>query len=74
GTPLWKTRLNDVPSQAPISFSANGQEYIAIVTGPGGYQSTSYDVLVPELKNPPDHGASLWVFEVPARPATRSSR
>jgi hypothetical protein len=44
-----------------------------MVVGPGGYQSTSYDVLVPEIKNPPDHGATLWVFEVPAArtPSTR---
>jgi alcohol dehydrogenase (cytochrome c) len=74
GAVLWKTRLNDVPSSAPISFAANGREYIAIVVGPGGYQSTSYDVLVPEIKNPPDHGAAIWVFEVPASAATRASR
>lgn len=73
GAPLWKTRLNDVPSQAPISFSANGQDYIAVVVGPGGYQSTSWDVLVPEIKNPPEHGAAIWVFEVPTR-AARTSR
>jgi glucose dehydrogenase len=72
GAVLWKTRLNDVPSSAPISFAANGREYIAIVVGPGGYQSTSYDVLVPEIKNPPDHSAAIWVFEVPtATPASR---
>jgi PQQ-dependent dehydrogenase (methanol/ethanol family) len=74
GAVLWKTRLNDVPSSAPISFAANGREYVAIVVGPGGYQSTSYDVLVPEIKNPPDHGAAIWVFEVPSGAATRASR
>jgi alcohol dehydrogenase (cytochrome c) len=74
GTLLWKTRLNDVPSQAPISFAANGREYVAMVVGPGGYQSTSYDVLVPEIKNPPDHGATIWVFEVPARTTAKTSR
>lgn len=67
GAPLWKTRLNDVPSSAPIAFAANGQEYIAVLVGPGGYQSNSYDVLVPEIQNPPDHGAALWVFEIPRR-------
>jgi hypothetical protein len=30
-----------------------------------GGQSTSYDVLVPEIRNPPEHGAAIWVFEVP---------
>jgi alcohol dehydrogenase (cytochrome c) len=69
GAPLWKTRLNDVPSAPPISFSANGQEYVAVIVGPGGYQSTSYGALVPEIQNPPDHGAAIWVFEVQTKPA-----
>jgi alcohol dehydrogenase (cytochrome c) len=74
GAPIWKTRLNDVPSSAPISYSARGQEYVAVIVGPGGYQSTSYDVLVPEIQNPPDHGAAIWVFEVPAKAAGKSTR
>ena len=64
GQPLWQTRLNDVPSSSPISYAVNGRQYVAMVVGPGGYQSTSYAVLVPELQNPPDHGAAIWVFEV----------
>jgi alcohol dehydrogenase (cytochrome c) len=74
GALLWKTRLNDVPSSAPISFAANGQEYVAVIVGPGGYQSDSYNALVPEIQNPPDHGAAIWVFEVPSKTATRSTR
>lgn len=74
GTEVWRTRLNDVPSSAPISFAAGGQEYVAVVVGPGGYQSTSYDVLVPEIQNPPDHGAAIWVFEVPAQAPGASTR
>jgi alcohol dehydrogenase (cytochrome c) len=74
GALLWKTRLNDVPSSAPISFAANGQEYVAVIVGPGGYQSDSYNALVPEIQNPPDHGAAIWVFEVPSRTTTRSTK
>ena len=74
GAQIWKARLNDVPSSAPISYSANGEEYVAIVVGPGGYQSNSYDALVPEIQNPPDHGAAIWVFEVPTRPAVKVTR
>ena len=74
GAQLWKTRLNDVPSSAPISYSAKGQEYVAVVVGPGGYQSNSYDALVPEIQNPPDHGAAIWVFEVPTKPESRATR
>jgi alcohol dehydrogenase (cytochrome c) len=74
GAQIWKTRLNDVPSSAPIGYSANGQEYVAVVVGPGGYQSNSYDALVPEIQNPPDHGAALWVFEVPTKPPVKATR
>ena len=71
GDRLWQTRLNDVPSSSPISYSANGRDYVAMVVGSGGYQSMSYSVLVPEIQNPPGRGAAVWVFELPARAAPR---
>ena len=74
GAQLWKVRLNDVPASVPISYSANGQQYIATVVGPGGSQSNAYTALVPEMRSPPDHGAAIWVFEVPARTAVKTSR
>jgi len=74
GAHLWKLRLNDVPASVPISYSANGQQYIATVVGPGGSQSNAYTALVPEMRSPPDHGAAIWVFEVPARISTKASR
>lgn len=67
GALLWQTRLNDVPSSAPISFSANGEEYVAVVVGPGRLQSSSYNALVPEIKAPPEQGAAVWVFELPKK-------
>jgi PQQ enzyme repeat len=72
GAELWSKRLNDVPASVPIAYSVNGQDYIATVEGPAGSQSSAYVGLVPELQNPPDHGATLWVFEVPK--GARSSR
>lgn len=74
GAQLWKTRLNDVPSSSPISYTANGQEYVAMIVGGGGYQSNSYYSLVPEIQNPPDHGAAIWVFEVPTKAAGKATR
>ena len=65
GTKLWQTRLNEVPSSSPISYSVNGKDYIAMVVGAGGYQSRAYNLLVPEIQNPPDRTASVWVFELP---------
>jgi hypothetical protein len=74
GAPLWSVRLNDAPSAPPIAYSARGQEYVAVIVGPGGYQSLSYSALVPEIQNPSDRAAMLWVFEVPAKAAASPTR
>ena len=74
GERLWQLRLNDVPASVPMSYLANGQQYVAMVVGPGASQSRAYTGLVPELKNPPNHGATLWVFEVPAITAASTTR
>ena len=65
GKELWSTRLNDVSSSSPISFAANGKQYIAVAVGAGGFHARSFAPLVPELKSPPNLGATLWVFAVP---------
>jgi alcohol dehydrogenase (cytochrome c) len=64
GKQLWKARLNDVPSSAPISYSVNGRQYVAMVVGNGGAQAGTFPPLVPEIQNPPDRGAAVWVFEL----------
>jgi len=33
----------------------------------------SRPALVPEIKNPPDRGASIWVFELPTRAGARNN-
>jgi alcohol dehydrogenase (cytochrome c) len=65
GKVLWQMRLNDVPSSCPITYTVNGKQYIAVVVGNGGAHAATWPVLVPEIQNPPDHGAALWVFELP---------
>jgi len=68
GARLWQTRLGDVPSNAPISYTVNGRQYVAMVVGNGGAQAATFPALVPEIRNPPDRGASVWVFALPERP------
>jgi alcohol dehydrogenase (cytochrome c) len=65
GRLLWEQRLNDVSSSSPMTYSLDGQQYVAIVVGQGGFHAASYAALVPELKSPPDHGAAIWVFALP---------
>jgi alcohol dehydrogenase (cytochrome c) len=65
GAVLWKARLGDVPSSAPISYRAHGRQYVAMVVGYGGAQAATFPVLVPEIKLPPTRSSSIWVFELP---------
>lgn len=67
GERLWGTRLSDVPNAPPITFEAEGRQFVAVIVGAGGYLTGAYSVLAPEIVNPPDRGAALWVFEVPPR-------
>jgi hypothetical protein len=42
----------------------NGRQYVALTVGNGGAQAATFPALVPEIQNPPDRGATLWVFEL----------
>jgi len=70
GALLWSARLNEVPASVPITYSAGNQQYIATIVGGGGSQSTAYATLVPEIRNPTNRAATIWVFQ--ASPATSS--
>ncbi|HTX24531.1 MAG TPA: PQQ-binding-like beta-propeller repeat protein [Steroidobacteraceae bacterium] len=65
GKVLWRVRLNDIPNSCPISYSVQGKQYLAVVVGGGGSIPSTYPVLVPEIQNPPEHGAEVWVFALP---------
>jgi alcohol dehydrogenase (cytochrome c) len=65
GKILWQTRLNAVPSSSPVTYSINGQQYIAVVTGGGGAFDASGASLAPEAETPAG-GNTLYVFKVPA--------
>ncbi|PYS18089.1 MAG: alcohol dehydrogenase [Acidobacteria bacterium] len=65
GKVLWQIRLNDVPSSFPISYSVDGKQYIAVVVGNGGAQARTWTSLVKTIHNPPDGGATIWVFALP---------
>jgi PQQ-dependent dehydrogenase (methanol/ethanol family) len=64
GKLLWETRLTDVPSNAPISYTVTGKQYIAIGVGNGGAQATGFAALVPEIQNL-DRSPAVWVFQLP---------
>jgi len=64
GKVLWKIRLNDVPNSAPITYMANGKQYIAVVVGYGGVQPSTFAGLIPEISLPVARSSAIWVFEL----------
>ncbi len=67
GKALWRTRLTDVPSAAPITYAVNGRQYVAMVVGYGSAQSITFPMLTPEIDLPVVRTAAIAVFALPAR-------
>lgn len=63
GKMLWQTRLDASLSSTPVTYSVDGQQYVAVVAGNGG--PVAWPHLTPEVANPLG-GTTLWVFKLPA--------
>lgn len=61
GKVLWRVRLTDTPNSFPITFMADGRQYVAVVTGGGTYVDGLIGHLTPEIE-PSTGSMSLWVF------------
>ena len=67
GDVLWETRLNTAVQGYPVSFTANGKQYIAVTTGVGGGSPRLVpQTIAPEIQ-PPAYGHTLYVFELPKK-------
>jgi alcohol dehydrogenase (cytochrome c) len=73
GAVLWRTRLNAAPESFPITFLANGKQYVAVVAGGGSAFGANGRGLVPELVSPAA-AVTLHVFELPAGSAPSVQR
>jgi alcohol dehydrogenase (cytochrome c) len=67
GEVLWETRLNTAVQGYPVTFSANGKQYVAVTTGVGGGSPRLVpQTIAPEIQ-PPASGHTLYVFELPKK-------
>jgi alcohol dehydrogenase (cytochrome c) len=67
GEELWKIRLETSVQGFPVTFSANGKQYVAVTTGNGGGSPRQVPrTIIPEV-NPPVNGHTLYVFELPKK-------
>jgi alcohol dehydrogenase (cytochrome c) len=65
GEALWRARLSDVPSAAPISYAVNGKQYVAMVVGYGSAHAITFPMLTPEIDLPIVRSSTIWVFAHP---------
>ena len=67
GEELWKVRLETSVQGFPVTFTANGKQYVAVTTGNGGGSPRQVPrTIIPEV-NPPVNGHTLYVFELPKK-------
>ena len=72
GDILWKIRTNNAINSFPISYEADGKQYVAVAVGNGSSQARSVATLTPEIVDP-SAGSVLWVFALPEE-AHRSAK
>lgn len=72
GRVLWETRLNAEPSSTPITYTAHGHQYVAVVAGGGGAHDATWPSLTPDIVDPVG-GTTLWVFSLPAGTGVRGA-
>ncbi|WP_404711851.1 PQQ-binding-like beta-propeller repeat protein [Sphingomonas sp. MMS24-J13] len=65
GKELWRQGTSDVPNASPISYSVNGKQYIAMVTGHGNPLSGGLGKLTPEIEMPAVNSSAITVFALP---------
>ena len=65
GQILWETRLGTSVQGFPVTFSAGGKQYIAVMTGLGGGSPRNVPAAIaPDIKIP-QSGQALYVFGLP---------
>jgi alcohol dehydrogenase (cytochrome c) len=64
GEVLWRTRLAAPAHSSPVTYTADGRQYVAVVAGAGSFLDASLRALVPEVQAPTG-GTAVVVFELP---------
>jgi len=68
GETLWESRLGTTVQGYPVSFSVDGQQYIAVTTGTqGGSPEQKPQLMLRGEVNRPENGQAVYVFALPRR-------
>jgi len=66
GELLWSSRLPAPTHGYPITYEADGRQFVAVPTGIGVFRALTA-VIFPNIYQPPG-GGGLFVFELPSGP------
>ena len=65
GKILWETRLGTSVQGFPVTYSVDGKQYIAVMTGLGGGSPRAVPAAIaPDIKIPQE-GQEVYVFALP---------
>ena len=64
GALLWETRLGTSAQGFPVTFRANGEQYIAVAAGVGGGSPRRVPTLLSPEIHYPATGNALYVFKL----------
>ncbi len=64
GKALWDTPLNASPSSSPVTYTAGGVQYVAVITGGGGAYDSDGQALAGEL-SAPAAGVTVMAYRLP---------
>ena len=73
GETLWQTRLGDTPNSFPITYTAGGTQFVAVVTGGGTYFDGFASQLTPEIE-PSTSNPTIWVFALDGNASVSSDQ
>jgi alcohol dehydrogenase (cytochrome c) len=65
GEMLWQTRLGTSVQGFPVTFTADGKQYVAVTTGLGGGSPRVVPRTISPEINHPSSGHAIYVFELP---------
>jgi alcohol dehydrogenase (cytochrome c) len=62
GKQLWTSGVAGVPNASAITYSIDGKQYVAMVTGAGNPLSSGIPDVIPETQMPPVNSSTIYVF------------
>ena len=65
GRELWSTGMTGVPNASPITYSVDGKQYVAMVSGHGNPLAFGIPDVIPETQLPPVNSSAIYVFALP---------